>query len=182
MLPSVCDIPQLLLDKIKDVIVGVLSFLGGLGFAILAAVLSAIQQVLGFIKQFIAYIKSWIESGARLFLRLLDLANSRSIPEACAKYNALVEDFGNWAGWQNVVDTLQLDCTKIPKFSVKDLCALLDDVVYDEIDGVRVYRVLPKTSKPANLPPEPSDPSPFPDVSVANVRADLQQWWQSATA
>lgn len=177
MLPSVCDIPKEIVATLKKIIAGALSLFFK-GLAAIAALFAVIQQVINTLRQLIAYVKSWIEQGARLFLRLLDIVNSRSVQEACAKYNALVEDFGDWSGFQNVVDTLQLDCTKIPSFSIKDLCELLDDVVYEEVDGVKTYRVLPKRSGAPTKIPEVSVPSALPSISVPVDRKSITPWFQ----
>lgn len=176
MLPSVCDIPKEIIATLKKILAGAISIFFK-GLAAIATLIKLIQQVLNTIAQLIAYVKSWIEAGARLFIRLLDIANSRSLKEACDKYNKLVEDFGDWSGFENVVETLQLDCEKIPSFSLDDLCALLDDVLITEVDGVKVYRVLPKRSVAANEVPEASKPSVLPKKVVSVKRNEIKPDW-----
>jgi hypothetical protein len=181
MLPSVCDIPKIILDQIKQLTVTVLGFFIS-GLAVVFQVIAAIQKVVAIIRNFIQYVKDLIEGGFRLFVRLLDLANSRSLREACAKYNQLVIDFGDYSGWKEVEETLKLDCSKIPRFSIADLCALLDDVVYTEVDGVKTYRVLPRPAVVPDKVPEVSKPAVLPEQKVMVSRANIKQWWEVTTA
>ena len=176
MLPSVCDIPDEIIKTLKKIVSTALSYFFQ-GLAAIATLLSIIQQVINSLRQLVEYVKAFIEAGARLFIRLLEIANSRSIQEACTKFNALVEDFGDWSGFQNVVDTLKLDCKSIPTFSIDDLCNLLDDVLIDEVDGQKVYRVMPKKSVAAKQVPVATKPSALPSKSTAVSRSSINPTW-----